>query len=79
MILKTDILAVHSIQKNMLGISLFNDVLLVLLINGNVLRIETSNNIDALNIFNKLHFYPSEGKENNSVSVPEYHMSVIQA
>jgi hypothetical protein len=66
MTIKTKTLALHSIQKNMLGTALHDNQLHVLLNTGKVLVITAVTDEEASSIDNCLNFYPSEGRENNS-------------
>jgi hypothetical protein len=65
-------LAIHSIQKNMLGTERRHNVLNVLLSTGKILRITTVSEEEADSIETKLNYYPSEGRENNSMDLKEY-------
>lgn len=66
MTIVTKTLAIHSIQKNMLGIEQKNNELYVLLGNGKELIIRATDKNVATEIYNCLHYYPTEGVENNS-------------
>lgn len=82
MTINTKTLAVHSIQANMLGTTLNNnidnDVLKVLLANGKILQITCINERAAREISNALNYYPTIGKENNSIDMDsEFSMEVI--
>jgi len=66
MVIKTKTLALHSIQKNMLGTEQKDNQLHVLLNTGKVLVITAIDKDEASSIDNCLNFYPSEGSENNS-------------
>jgi hypothetical protein len=72
MSIKTKTLALHSIQKNMLGTQQSENVLNVLLNSGKTLKITASNAQEARRIDNALHFYPSEGNENNSKDYTDF-------
>jgi hypothetical protein len=68
---KTNLLAVYSIQTNMLS-AIINqektDEVCVLLNNGKILRITCPTDRDASHIFNTLHFYPVfQSRSNNSI------------
>ena len=65
--MKTKVLAVHSIQANMVGAEVSDRVCIVLLSNGRKLLIECKDEKRATDVYNTLMFYPSVGKSNNSV------------
>lgn len=64
--IKTTILALHSIQKNMLGIERSRNYLTIPLASGKELIITAPDDNGARHIERELHFYPSEGERNNS-------------
>ncbi len=68
---RTNLLAVYSIQTNMLSaiINPENDTeCLVLLNTGKTLKVKTDYRSDANEILNTLHFYPVfENRDNNSI------------
>ena len=77
--IKTNILAIHSIQSNMLGTELINKSVNVLLPSGKTLIIVCANEAEATEINNIIHYYPSIGSENNSMDMKFYfHMKIIQ-
>ena len=70
--MKTKTLAVHSIQKNMLATERKVNELFILLATGKTLVIKTIDEKAAYSIENALHYYASEGKENNSIDLDNY-------
>ena len=72
MSIRTRILAVHSIQANMLGTAVSNNIVNVLLANGKFLRIVAENDSVAIIIDNILNFYPSVSTNNNSRELDDY-------
>lgn len=65
-------LAIHSIQKNMLGTERRHNVVNVLLSTGKILRITTVSEKEADSIEKKMHYYPSEGRDYNSITLSAY-------
>lgn len=64
---KTNLLAIYSVQSNMLSATVKEDECLVMLINGKTLSIRCPDERRANDVCNTLHFYPAiDNKRNNS-------------
>lgn len=70
--MRTKTLAVHSIQKNMLATERKANELFILLATSKTLVIKAIDESAAYKIENTLHYYSSEGKENNSLDLDNY-------
>lgn len=70
--MKTKTLAVHSIQKNMVGSYIKDNTIFVMLATNKTLRIDAINELEATTIFNLVNYLPSQSDNlSNSLELSE--------